>query len=107
MTDLETRLEQAFRADDPAPRDPKFRVELLARREQGAFRRRMLHAALGAAAITILAAFGLGAIDHLAPESPWRLAAVAAMGIVAVGSLAAPWLGAFARLRRAESLFWF
>ena len=41
MTDLETRLDHALKADDPAPRDPMFRIALIERREKAAFRKQV------------------------------------------------------------------
>ena len=99
MTDLEARLEQALKADDPAPRDPMFRVEILMRRERAAFRRRLLAAAVTALGVAILAPLGLGAIGELVGAGPMRLAAVAAAGVVLTVFLAAPYVGALPALR--------
>jgi hypothetical protein len=93
VTDLEGRLERALKADDPAPRDPMFRIEILARRERAALRRRLLTAGAVALGAAILAPLGLGVIDALAGAGTGRLVALTAASAALVAFLAAPWLG--------------
>jgi hypothetical protein len=95
VTDLEGRLQRALKADDPAPRDPMFRIEILARRERAAFRRRLWTAGAMALGAAILAPLGLGLIDELAGEGAGRLVALTAASAGLVAFLAAPWLGSF------------
>ena len=96
MTDLEARLECALRADDPAPRDPMFRIEILVRRERAAYRRRLLVAGAMALGAAILAPLVLGVIVGQVGAGPGRVAAVAAAGVVLTILLAAPHMGALA-----------
>ena len=100
MTDLETRLEQALKADSPSPRDPMFRIELLLRRQRAAARRQVLIGCAAAFAAAILATLGLGVIDELIAPGPERLAAVATAGGLLAALLAAPFLGTLPALRR-------
>jgi hypothetical protein len=99
MTDLEARLDQALKADKPAPRDPMFRIEILVRRERAVFRRRLIAGGAMALAAAILASLGLVAIDDLIGPGPARLVAVAAAGALLTVCLAAPYLGSLAALR--------
>jgi hypothetical protein len=93
VTDLDARLEHALKAVDPAPRDPMFRVEILARRERAAFRRRVLGAVATALAAAILAPLGLAAISEVFAPGALQLAAVAAAGAGLMAFLTAPHLG--------------
>ena len=88
MSDLEQRLEHALKAHAPAPRDPMFRIEILMRREQAAFRRRLLTGGAMALGTGILTSLGLGVIGALAGVDAERLAAVVAVGVVMAGVLA-------------------
>jgi hypothetical protein len=101
MTDLETRLERALKADDPAPRDPKFRIEILMRRERMVFRRKLVTAFAMVIGATILGSLSLVAIGKLFGAGPERLELIAAVGVLATAVLllVAPRLGALDTLR--------
>ncbi len=101
MTDLEARLEQALKADDPAPRDPMFRIEIMLRRERAVFRRRLLVGVAMALGAAILAMLGLGAAGQLAGVP--RLAMIAAVGVVLTAFLAAAYASARPALRTAAA----
>ena len=87
MSDLEARLERALVADDPAPLDPMFRIEIMLRRERAMFRTRLLTGVAMALGAAILAMLGLGAAGQLAGVP--RLAMIAAVGVVLTAFLAA------------------
>jgi uncharacterized membrane protein YqjE len=98
MSDLETRLDRALRADAPQARDPMFRIQVMERRERTALRRRILVGfglALGAA---VLAALGLTLAQTLF-DGAERLAAITAIAAVLMALLAAPHMGGRAALR--------
>lgn len=99
MTDPETRLNLALRADGLESRDPMFRLEILERRERAAFHRQLLAAGAKAFAAAILAALGLGAIDELLGGGAAWLAAVTAVGVVVTAVLAAPYAATASTLR--------
>ena len=87
MSDLDTRLDQALKADAPAPRDPMFRIEVLLRRERAAFRRRLLTAGAMVLGIAILAALGLGAIGDWVRPGPEQTQIVMAAAVVLATAL--------------------
>jgi hypothetical protein len=91
MTDLESRLESALKADAAPPRDAMFRVEVLVRRERAAFRRQLLARVAMALGAAILAALGLAALDRLTGSGRLLTAALAAASIVLLSVLAAPY----------------
>jgi hypothetical protein len=72
-----------------------FRIEILARRERAAFRRRLLTAGAMALGAAILAPLGLSLIDELAGQGFGRLIALTAASAGLAAFLAAPWLGPF------------
>ena len=98
MTDLETRLVQALKADVPQARDPMFRIQVMERRGQAALRRRLLAGCGLALGVAILGALGL-AVTQALLDGTARLAAIAAIGAVLTALLAAPYLGGGAALR--------
>lgn len=85
MSDLETRLDDALAALTPA-RDPRFRVEILLRREQAAFRRALLAGIASALGLAVLTALALAILAPTAGSGPlWTaLIAGAAAGLMAV-----------------------
>ena len=97
MTDLETRLDRAFKADGPPARDPMFRLAVLERRERTALRRKVLASGVLAFVAAVLAALCVGQLD-LVPGGQ-RLAAIATAAALLTALLAAPHLGGRAALR--------
>jgi hypothetical protein len=55
MTDLETRLMAALRADGPPARDAMFRVNVLVRLEQARFKRRVARTIVVAGLLALIA----------------------------------------------------
>jgi hypothetical protein len=108
MTDLETRLDQALKAEAAPARDPMFRVLVMERRTKTALRRRLLTAFVLAVCAAILGALGLLVAQTLL-DGTERLAAIAAIGAALTAMLAGPHLGGRAVLRgiahRASSAF--
>ena len=98
MTDLETRLDQALKADAPPARDPMFRIQVMERRMLTALRRRILAACALAFVAAIVGALGL-VVAQTQLEGTARLAAIAAIGAVLTALLVAPSLGGRAALR--------
>jgi hypothetical protein len=98
MTDLETRLASALKADAPPARDPMFRILVMERRAQAMLRRQVLTACALAFGAAVLAALVL-AVAQSALEGAERLAAIAATGVALTALLAAPHLGGRAALR--------
>jgi hypothetical protein len=97
MTDLETRLEQALKADAPAARDPMFRIQVMERRSQAALRRQLLTGLILAFWAAVLAALGLTFTQTLLHGTE-RLAAVAVIAAAMTALLVAPYLGGRAAL---------
>jgi hypothetical protein len=97
MSDLETRLDNALKADALPARDPMFRILVMERRTQAALRRRLLTGLVLAFGAAVLAALALMATRTLL-QGPERLAAVAAIGAAVTALLAAPYLGGRAAL---------
>jgi hypothetical protein len=106
MNDLDTRLEQALKAGDPAPRDPMFRIEVLLRRHRTVVRQRLLAAAVMALAAAIFAAVGFAALGEWAPPGPERLVAVAVAGAALTALLVEPHVGALSALWRIAGRWW-
>ena len=86
MSDLETRLEAALTAQTPA-RNPMFRVQIMLRREQAAFRRRLLGGVLMALAVAVAAALALGMLGRTTGTGPLWVALVAGAGVVMMAAL--------------------
>ena len=63
MSDLDARLTAALRADAPSPHDLRFRLEVLARREQRQFRRRVIQTMTAAVVAVVLVALNAQAIN--------------------------------------------
>jgi hypothetical protein len=110
MTDLEARLSGALKADAhtgrPLPsRDPMFRIEVLARRERDAFRRRLMTSGAMALGTAVVGALALGLAVELVGPGPQRLAVEAAIGAALAALLAAPYLGLKADLRGFAALW--
>ncbi len=107
MTDLESRLDEALKADGPPPRDPMFRIAVMVRRERAALRRRLLAGCGLAFGAAILAALGMQVLQ-VVPDAE-RLTAGVVAGAVLAALLAAPWLGGAPSLRgllaRASSVY--
>jgi hypothetical protein len=97
MSDLETRLEQALKADAPTARDPMFRIQVMERRTQAALRRRLLTGLILAFWAAVLAALGLTLAQTLL-HGPERLVAAAAIAAAMTALLAARCLGGRAAL---------
>lgn len=89
MSDLDTRLDQALKAGAPAPRDPMFRIAVMARRERADMRRRLGMAMAAAAGVAILAALALGLGGDLLRPGPEQPAMLAVFAVVIMGALAA------------------
>jgi hypothetical protein len=89
VTEVEARLERALKTDGVPPRDPMFRIEVLARRERAAFRRRLLLVSAKALGAVILAGLGLSLINEPGDESSTALATLAAAGALLMAFLAA------------------
>lgn len=83
MSDLDSRLSAALRADAPPARDVMFRVEALVRLERARFRRRVALTLAVASVVAVLAAVNAPAIDAWMAEDFRRL------WIVAIGAAAA------------------
>jgi peptidoglycan/LPS O-acetylase OafA/YrhL len=98
MTELETRLDEALKADAPPSRDAMFRIAVMERRTRTALRRRLAAGSVLALGVAILGAAGLAAAETL-PDGPGRLAAMAVIGAVLTALLAAPHLGGAPALR--------
>ena len=64
MTDLESRLTAALRADGPPARDAMFRVNVLVRLEQARFKRQVTRTILVAVALGLIAAVNAPLIDR-------------------------------------------
>jgi hypothetical protein len=92
MSDLDTRLQQALRAEAAPPRDPLFRIEIMLRRERKALRGRMLTSGAMVLTAAILAPFGLAAIDELFAPGYSRLLADALAAAALLAAIAAPLL---------------
>ena len=107
MNDLETRLQAALAAQAPQ-RNPMFRIQILLRREQAAFRRRLLAGIVMALAIAVAAALGLGMLGRAAGTGPLWALLVAGAGVVMTAALlisvagARPALGGLAQRVRAR-----
>jgi len=99
MTDLETRLDEALKADAAPVRDPMFRIVVLEQRERAALRRRLVAASGLAVGATILAAVGLAATEAL-PNGVERLSALSVLGVALAAAMVAPYLGGATALRR-------
>lgn len=87
MSDLDSRLTAALNADPPAPRDAKFRVEVLLRIERARFKRRVLMTlavAFGAAALVVVNA---QAIEAWIATDIWHVWIVAVGAVLATFSL--------------------
>jgi len=98
MTDLETRLDQALKADAAPARDPMFRIQVMERRGRAALRRRLIAAcglALGAA---MAGALGL-AVTQTVLSGTQLLAATAAIAAALTAVLAVSHLGGGAVVR--------
>ena len=65
MTELDTRLDKALKADTPPALDPMFRIRVLERREQAAVRRRLVAGSVLAFGVAILAALATGVLQAL------------------------------------------
>jgi hypothetical protein len=105
MTDLEARLSGALKADAPPARDPMFRIEVLARRERAALRRRLLTVGATALGAAVLGALALGVTAETVAPGPGRLAAEAMIGVALAALVAAPYLGWKADLRGFAALW--
>jgi hypothetical protein len=94
MTDLETRLDQALKADVPPARDPMFRIRVMERRTRDVLRRRLVACSALAFGAAILGALGAGVLQTL-PGTNWLGAAAAAavVGALLLALLVAPYLG--------------
>jgi hypothetical protein len=98
MTDLETRLDQALKADAPPARDPMFRILVMERRTQAVLRRRLVAGFGLALCAAVLAALGLMIAQTLLHGTE-RLTAVAMIAAALTVLLAAPYFGGRAALR--------
>jgi hypothetical protein len=98
MTDLDTRLDQALKADAAPGRDPMFRIRLLERREQASLRRRLWAGCGAAFGAAVVGALGL-AVTQTVLNGTELLAATAAIGAAMTAAVAAPYLGGRATLR--------
>jgi hypothetical protein len=99
MTDLETRLERALKAEDPALRDPMFRITTLVRRERAAFRRRLVRVgapALVAGAIMCACLVVIGEAGRIGAVG---LALLAVAGLALACVLVASATGTLAEMR--------
>jgi hypothetical protein len=83
MSDLETRLSAALRADDVPPRDPLFRVEALVRLERARFRRRVGRALVAVGELAVLAAVNVRVIDNWVAAADHQRLWIAALAAVA------------------------
>jgi len=86
MTDLDTRLTAALRADGPPARDAMFRVKVLVRLEQARFRRQVARTIVGALVLGLIAAVSAPLIeDGLAAAGQYlRIIAFAAAATMCV-----------------------
>ncbi len=96
MTELDTRLDKALKADTPPALDPMFRIQVLERREQAAVRRRLVAGSVLAFGVAILAALATGVLQALPAVE--RLGAATAAGALLTALLVAPYLGGRAAL---------
>ena len=89
MSDFETRLTDALRADAPPARDAVFRLEVLLRLERARFRRRVLGALVVTGVLAVLGALNVRVIDSWLAADDERLwiaglAAAATLWVVPV-----------------------
>jgi len=86
MTDLDTRLTAALRADGPPARDPMFRVQVLVRLEQARFKRKVTRTIVVALMLGLLAAVNAPLIEG------WLTAAGQHVRIIAFAAAATMWV---------------
>jgi len=87
MSDLESRFDDALRADLPPERDALFRIDVLIRREHVRFRRRLaqtLAVALVAAVLAAMNAQAIGAWINSDVRRLWIFAAITATVMIAL-----------------------
>jgi hypothetical protein len=87
MTDLESRLNAALRADAPPERDAVFRLDVLVRRERARFRRELTLTVAAALGVAILGAMNAHALGAWVGADAGRLVIVAVLAAAAVAAL--------------------
>ena len=63
MTNIDERITTVLQHDAPAARDPRFRLQVLERRERQRFRRRGVHALTFGAAVVVVSVLTVSAGD--------------------------------------------
>lgn len=82
MSDLDTRLDEALKADAAAPRGPMFRIQVTLARERRAFRRQLLIVGVVGLATVLLSALAAASAAQAVQPGPWRLTVVGSIASI-------------------------